>query len=106
MNVSAGDHAYIIKSDYPEQVGLPVEVLRIYGDMRYKDIGVQATWEVFTTQRIRVYCLESHTTAWHTPDRRLLVPDIYLRRIAGPSIDIGTETETPLTKTKETETCK
>lgn len=79
MNVEAGDDAYLVGTVLKANMGAPVHV----------ESWNAKTSQWFVTSKTPLAC--KHPTKDHS--YRGLVSDCNLRRIAGPSITVGTETE-------------
>jgi hypothetical protein len=93
MNVSAGDLAYVVANNHPENIGLVVKVVAPYGFVNFDD-GRKFVWVCETGAD----CIGKK--GWLTvPVKKGTTVDIadeILRRIAGPSVDTTDIVERPV----------
>jgi hypothetical protein len=99
MNVSKGDLAYLLSNGLFDSARHIVEVKEFYGPQLGGDGIVRECWTCVARTDLPMYRGRmKHITKSGMP---FTVPDSHLRRISGPSVDIGTETDEPI-KEKET----
>lgn len=90
MNVEAGDLAYLAGGFFPESIGTVVDVIKFGGCDYFHPIGFADFWVCKTAG-------ESMTDEGLMAAGTLVaIPDKDLRRIAGPSVIIETETDQPI----------
>lgn len=94
-NVSKGDIAYVVKTapGGGHLIGLVLEVVEYAGIRKFKYAGIVPAWYCQCSNAITGICGELVPA-----NTRMIAPDDCLRRIAGPSIDISTETTLHLPK--------
>ena len=92
MNVSKGDLALVVSAMIPESIGSVVEVVDFVGDIQGPEgIVYKDCWWARAPQPHKCW-----TPVGQVIDNEGLSPDAWLRRIAGPSIKIDTETDQPI----------
>lgn len=90
MNVSKGDLAYIIASDYPELIGRVVNVLRWADDHSEWEIEFVGTMPDIVVRGLEL--VARHALGPHL----VCAADEVLRRIAGPGIKTDITTDEPI----------